>query len=537
MQFRSIRVKSSLPVLIMGVTFLVAMLFLGTMIQQSREALKEQTETYLQAVSLVLNADRDLYQAKLAELHLREDEGDPAEEEQSRLENAQQVKDRFAQFRELMAIHSDVLAKLNGFDQAFDSWLESSNALVASNKGAVNYIEQNDDTNQKFSALRDILDQAGEEASKQSLQAKLSIEEVIEREFTIATVVIVIGLLIAIWFSYQAPKVLSSQVKYLGQRIREISEGDGDLTQRIEFDTHDELGDLAKEFNGFMERLRRIIGNVRKQSSELGKTTQGLNSASEQTASVTTALANASASIVSAGHQMDMSNQQMATVASDTASEADHSNTLTQQGIEAVQRSEKAVAELVKDISHALEQSGELQKSSDSIASVLEVIHNIAEQTNLLALNAAIEAARAGEYGRGFAVVADEVRTLATRTQDSTNEIEAMIEKLKLNVTESSKAIGNSQDNATQTANNFDQVTQVFQDLQASFAKVQEMAAQTAQATQEQSIVANEINQNMVALKDQSESVKTVSEEISKQSKDIGQLYQKLDEQVGNFKV
>jgi len=286
-----------------------------------------------------------------------------------------------------------------------------------------------------------------------------------------------------------------------------------------------------------VDRLRGIIGSIHKQSDALGEMTGQLNNVAKQTSGITTALANASASIVSAGHQMDMSNQQMATVARDTADEAKNSNNLTQNGMAAVNKSQHAITTLVADIELALGRSGELQKSSESIASVLEVIRNIAEQTNLLALNAAIEAARAGEQGRGFAVVADEVRTLATRTQDSTNEIEGMIEQLKINVTESSKAIQNSRDNAESTVTNFGEVTKIFNGIQASFAKVQAMAAQTAQATQEQSIVSNDINRNMVSLKDQTDSVQSVSDLIQQQSKDITKLYKALDQQVGSFKV
>ena len=133
---------------------------------------------------------------------------------------------------------------------------------------------------------------------------------------------------------------------------------------------------------------------------------------------------------------------------------------------------------------------------------------------------------------------ADEVRTLATRTQDSTNEIEGMIEQLKINVTvKSSKAIQNSRDNAESTVTNFGEVTKIFNGIQASFAKVQDMAAQTAQATQEQSIVSNDINRNMVSLKDQTDSVQSVSDLIQQQSKDITKLYETLDQQVGSFKV
>ncbi|MGO2234630.1 MAG: methyl-accepting chemotaxis protein [Marinomonas sp.] len=537
MRFNSIRVKSSLPVLVMSITLIVALASMVYIVNQLSGALNAQADSYGKASAVILNADRDLYQAKLAEQRIVVGVGKLDDEEKDRVENAQQVKDRFNLFRQYLSAEPQIYKSLGDFDKAFTTWLNSSNAFVALDKNAPTFTAAEQKANADFSALRGILDKAGEAVNNHAEMSKKTIIEEEKAFEKVAIVIVVVGLLIAVWFSYKTPKTLAHQVRYLGQRIREISEGDGDLTQRIEFSTKDELGDLANEFNDFVDRLRSIIGSIHKQSDALGEMTGQLNNVAKQTSGITTALANASASIVSAGHQMDMSNQQMATVARDTADEAKNSNNLTQNGMAAVNKSQHAITTLVADIEVALGRSGELQKSSESIASVLEVIRNIAEQTNLLALNAAIEAARAGEQGRGFAVVADEVRTLATRTQDSTNEIEGMIEQLKINVTESSKAIQNSRDNAESTVTNFGEVTKIFNGIRASFAKVQEMAAQTAQATQEQSIVSNDINQNMVSLKDQTDSVQSVSDLIQQQSKDITKLYKNLDQQVGSFKV
>ncbi|MGP0204871.1 methyl-accepting chemotaxis protein [Pseudomonas sp. NCHU5216] len=241
--------------------------------------------------------------------------------------------------------------------------------------------------------------------------------------------------------------------------------------------------------------------------------------------------------MVSAATEMNVSNQQMAELAKSAAHEASHSSELTNQGANAVTQSNQAIEQLVSDIELALNRSADLEQSSVAITSVLEVIRTIAEQTNLLALNAAIEAARAGEQGRGFAVVADEVRTLATRTQDSTREIETMIGRLKASVAESNTAIRNSRQNADSTVQQIGRMVSIFDDLRTSFGKVQEMASQTALATDEQATVSQHISENLTALREESDGVRDMSEQVRSQSQQITDLYQALNNQVDSFKV
>jgi methyl-accepting chemotaxis protein len=333
------------------------------------------------------------------------------------------------------------------------------------------------------------------------------------------------------------PKRLTQNINNVTQRIKEIADGDGDLTARIDADSNDEIGDLAHEFNHFVDKLQKLIGTVQTQSVALGSVTGHLIDSAKQTESITQALGHASDSTVSAGNEMSVSNQDMATMAEATSAEARHSDEITNQGISAVKSSHKAINELVTDIDGALNQSQLLEQSSENIASVLEVIRTIAEQTNLLALNAAIEAARAGEQGRGFAVVADEVRTLATRTQDSTNDIQEMIEQLKSNVGHASSAIIRSKERADETVAHIDQVNTIFNELQVSFAKVQDLSSQTAKATQEQSDVSNMISQSMASLNEQTNAAKNVVDASRKQADEVESLYQSLDQVVGRFKI
>lgn len=507
--------------------------------QQQDKVGAERLGRYVEAISEVLNADRDIYQARLAKQKIVNQHGDLEQNQKLFEENAAQVIRRFNSYRSYLIDEPQLTQKYANFDQLYQQWYEQSKALIYSTPAKqVALIDNNlAKADKSFNELRNILDVAGEEARTHARAVKQDVQQSIQLLENVVFIVIIIAFIIALGVGYYIPKKLTDNINNITLRIKEIAAGDGDLTQRINTTSHDELADLSNEFDNFLSHLQTIIKNIQQQSSQLGAVTGDLNDVSDTAMEVTQKLANASESIVSAGHEMDMANQQMAELAKNTAQEADISSEQVKQGVQAIDVSSKAIEDLANDIKSALANSVELESSSTDITSVLEVIRNIAEQTNLLALNAAIEAARAGEQGRGFAVVADEVRTLATRTQQSTDEIDTMIQRLNDNVKASSDSIKNSQTNANTTLTNFDSVITIFNSLTHAFEKVQQMSAETAQATQEQSHVANEINRNLVSLKEQSAQMKQISTQTTQQSKNVSALYKQMKSQVESFKV
>lgn len=537
MNLHSIRVKSSLPMLILALTLLTVVSMFSYLSGLQKSALEVQADHFLKAISVVLNADRDLYQAKLAAtLHLNK-QGDSATQETEVEDNAQQVKQRFVDYLEFLKGYPDIKQQVSEFDLDYQLWYQSAKALLEASKTGQVSADLIAEEGKQFAALREVLNKAGDTALNKSIsEEKLLIAEISFFQNTIYSITLII-LLIAGWFSYSVPKSLATQINGLTSRLSEIASGDGDLTARLETNSRDEFAALAGQFNGFVANLCQLIASVLQQAAQLSRLTQVLSESAMKTNEITRSLNIASDSIVSAVNEMTLANREMAQVATDSAREADGAKMNAERGLVVVNSVTQSMANLTKDVDQALACSGELENSSENIASVLDVIRGIAEQTNLLALNAAIEAARAGEQGRGFAVVADEVRTLASRTQQSTNHIQEMIQALQSRVNEAATAISSGKTNADLTVTSFSQAEQVFRQLQQSSIKVNDMATQTASATEEQALVSEEITKNLYALHDQAGAAGDIAKENDRLSNDIRQLSDTLFGLVGKFKI
>lgn len=293
-------------------------------------------------------------------------------------------------------------------------------------------------------------------------------------------------------------KVLSNLV----ERFKDVAQGDGDLTYRIEVKGKDETAQLAHWFNTFLIRLQETLCTVKQTADQVDHSALEGKAKAEGSKEKLIEQVNEVNSLAAAINQMSASAQDVAGSAVQAAAAASQVQSSSISGMGQMDNTATAVGDLAIRVNKAQEQIQSLAQSSAAIQGILSEIGGIADQTNLLALNAAIEAARAGEAGRGFAVVADEVRNLATRTQTSTEEIRSMLGRLEQDTHSIVVSMQHSQQQAMDTKEETQAAQQALAEINDAIEVINDMNNQIASAAEEQSAVAEEINRNVVVIND-----------------------------------
>lgn len=292
-------------------------------------------------------------------------------------------------------------------------------------------------------------------------------------------------------------RLVKKPLSEVADALENIARGEGDLTQRLTLKNADEIGLVAGSFNDFVEKIQALVQSIQQSVQQTTVASEDVHAASEQTQSIVNNQQEETDHVAAAITEMSASTKEIAHNVQLTADSAVQASSDANAVSNIVMESVESINGLSEQLNEASTVVGALEVDVQDIVSVLDVIRGIAEQTNLLALNAAIEAARAGEQGRGFAVVADEVRALASRTQESTSQIQETIERLQAGAKSAVQVMEESQVKSKASVENAQSSGESIDSILASTQQINDMASQIATAVEQQSVVAEEITSNV----------------------------------------
>ncbi|MES9827160.1 MAG: methyl-accepting chemotaxis protein [Candidatus Thiodiazotropha sp.] len=358
-----------------------------------------------------------------------------------------------------------------------------------------------------------------------------------EQSVQLLILIIAVSVVFVFITSFNTYLVINRPISLMRERIKDIAEGEGDLTKRLNADAKNELGELSHWFNVFMDKLQTLIQNVKESSGKMTDAASQMLEMTEKSSAGVLHQKTKTEEIVHAMQNLSLTVESVAESAAAADKATDSAEKESLNGREDLRMTINSITTLAEEIDTAASIINGFQKDSEDIGGVLDVIKGIAEQTNLLALNAAIEAARAGEQGRGFAVVADEVRTLATRTQESTQEIQEIIIRLQSGAEQAVTAMNSGRSRGHETAQQAKQAGVSLESITQAVNQISAVNSKITDATVDQRNVASDVNDGINTINQVAEQTATRAEQTTRQGEVVSLLAQELNTSVKQFRV
>ncbi|MEL7387886.1 MAG: methyl-accepting chemotaxis protein [Pseudomonadota bacterium] len=422
---------------------------------------------------------------------------------------------------------------------------DAVNAIKASNGVVqlhVNRLERRNDAEKALNASDENIAQGVIDlekllavADRKASDIESQVNNTIASGNTVVIVVVLLSIGVAAFIGFVTVRAITGPLYRVNQLLTVASSGD--LTHRLDDSAQDEFGLLARNCN-------KLIGNLKELITAINVRAEQLAAASEQTSAVTAQTTHSIqdqksqiGQVAIATTEMHSTSQLVVQNAEDTLSQIRHADKEAQNVRQISLDNKNTIEILAKDVQDAADVINKLHQDSASIGGILDVIRGVADQTNLLALNAAIEAARAGEQGRGFAVVADEVRTLASRTQESTQEINAMIEVLQAGAERAVAVMNQGKEQTVACVAQTERATQALDIISDAVHKAHDVSSQIEQSAREQNTVSQEISEKLETIVGIAEETTAGAQQTSESSHEVARLAEELQQSIRQFKV